>query len=108
MADPGGRSDADPATVSGCYEALRAAVVSGQPQGWRYGHSVLCREGLAGWMAAWTAVSSPSTAGTTTPGPSQPGNPTPFNPDRSTAVLSSLPVPGEIVAVLAQMALAHL
>jgi hypothetical protein len=108
VADPGGRCDADPASLSAGYEALRAAVVSGQPDGWRYGHGVVCREGLAGWMATWTAVNSLPTAGTTTSGLSQLHNPTPFNPDRSIAVLSSLPVPGEIVAVLAQMALAHL
>lgn len=92
------------------YEALRAAVLSGRPEGWRHGHSVLAREGLAGWMAARAAV-APPVAGTTAPSPSDPTTLTPSTPNLhplTTPALSSLRNTGEIVAVLAQMALAHL
>jgi hypothetical protein len=88
------------------YEALRAAVLSGRPEGWRHGHSVLARQGMAAWMAARAAMAPPA-AGTTASSPPVPS--TPSNPNLHPATaLSSLRNTGEIVAVLAQMALAHL
>jgi hypothetical protein len=108
VGDPGTSATHDDrsALVAG-YEALRRAVLGGQPEGWRLGHGVLANAGMAGWVATWTALAPPA-AGTTAP-PSSPFTPTPSvsTPD-PTPTLSSLPNAGEIVAVLAQMALAHL
>ena len=101
-ASPGGGDSVAP---SAGYEALRVAVLSGRADGWRHGHGVLAREGMAGWMAAWAAV-APASAGTTAPQLSDPSTPPCSHPQ--TAPLSSLRGAGEIVAVLAQMALDNL
>lgn len=106
MDDPGLPRDSDGAALLAGYEALRAAVLSGRPDGWRHGHGVLAREGMAGWMAAWAAAAP--AAGTTAPQLSDPSTPTSSKSDATTTVLSSLSNAGEVVAVLAQMALAHL
>lgn len=108
MDDPGPPRGRDGAALSAGYEALRAAVLSGRPEGWQHGHGVLAREGMAGWMAAWAAAAPAPAAGTTAPQPSDPSTPTSSNSDPTTTALSSLRNAGEIVAVLAQMALAHL
>lgn len=108
MDDPGGGvpHGGDHGPLVAGYEALRAAVLAGRPEGWRHGHGVLARQGMAAWMATW-AASAPPAAGTTAPTPSDPS--TPSNPHPSaTQALSSLRNAGEIVAVLAQMTLAHL
>lgn len=91
------------------YEALRAAVVSGQGEAWRHGHGVLAARGLAAWMAAWAALAPAPAAGTPAPQPSDLPTPSPSCPDHpAPPTLSSLRHAGEIVAVLSQMALAHL
>jgi hypothetical protein len=103
--DPAVQNDRDGVALSASYEALRAAVVSGRSDGWRHGHGVLARAGMAGWMAARAAVApTPGTAAPSAPDPSTPPS-SQFDP--TTTALSSLPG-AEIVAVLSQMALAHL
>ena len=84
---------------------------SRQPEGWRHGQGVLAGRGLAAWTATCAAVVSAPAAGT--PAPEHCDPPTPIQsrpPDHDAPVppLSSLPDAGQIVAVLAQMALAHL
>ncbi|MGH9187331.1 MAG: hypothetical protein ACRD0U_16190 [Acidimicrobiales bacterium] len=110
MADPVAvaPSGGDGAALSAGYEALRAAVLSGRPEGWHHGHGVLAREGMAAWMAAWAALAPPLAAGTTASALSNPSTPTTSSSHPTTPALSSLPNAGEIVDVLAQMALAHL
>ena len=96
------------ALVAG-YEALRGAVLGGRPEASRHGHAVLTSRGLAAWMAAWAAVAPAPAEGTPAPEPSDLPTPSPSRPDHSTVpTLSSLRHAGEIVAVLSQMALAHL
>ncbi|MBA3748217.1 MAG: hypothetical protein H0W96_12110 [Solirubrobacterales bacterium] len=76
------------------YERLREAVLCGSPDGFRLGHGVLATRGTVAWIAAVTEVApSPAT-----------GEAAEALPDPNSA---SLPAAGEIVAVLAQMALAH-
>jgi hypothetical protein len=107
VADPDPLPQAhDGVALAAGYEALRAVVLSGRPEGWCHGHGVLAREGMAAWMAAWAAVAPPA-AGTTAPQLSNPSTPA-SSITESTLALSSLQNAGEIVAVLAQMALAHL
>lgn len=107
MDDPGsGVGSGDHDSLVASYEALREAVLSGRPEGWRHGHGVLAREGMAGWMATWATV-TPAAAGTTAPTQSDPSTP-PSSSHLTTPALSSLRNAGEIVAVVAQMALAHL
>lgn len=91
------------------YEAMRAAVLSGRP-GWRHGQGVLAGRGMAAWMATWAALAPVPAAGTPAPDPSDPATPSPSRPTDHPAAhkLPSLRNAGEIVAVLAQMALAHL
>lgn len=104
------RDDRGGALVAG-YEALRVAVLGGEPEGWRHGHGVLARAGMAGWMATWAALAPEPAAGTAAPIPTHPSTPTPSAPaphPATTPALSSLRNAGEVVAVLAQMALAHL
>ena len=73
------------------YEQLRARVLAGHPDGWRLGHALLARRGVAGWIAEQT------------------GGPVPGGPAARAG--GAVPVPtadcAEIVAVLAAMALAH-
>ena len=104
LAESGLRSD--PAVLRAGYEALREAVVGGYSHGWRHGHGVLAGRGVAAWITAWTTP-APDAAGTT----AQRSHP--LSASRSTTcqtpkVLSSRPDAGEVVAVLAQMTLAHL
>jgi hypothetical protein len=112
---------ASPAQSAGRHELLRAAAASGSG-GWRHGLGVLVARGMAAWMAAWAAVEAASpepgaTAGTTpqadaslsttTPSPSTPS--TGGGDAGSTSACSSFLPAGtdQIVAVLAQMTLAH-
>jgi hypothetical protein len=82
---------ADAGALSVEYEALRSAVLSGGAGGWRLGHGVLAARGTVAWIAAV--------------GEAAPVSPPPA-PDPAALAVSSLPVAGEIVAVLAQMTLA--
>jgi hypothetical protein len=90
-------------------------VLTGRPDGWRLGHAVLAGKGMVAWIGAWTTLApAPAlapAAGTSAPDPTVPSTAslsTTSTPsaDPSTA-LSSLPCAGQLVAVLAQMALAH-
>lgn len=95
MADsmPGG-SGGDPVAVRSGYERLRAAVLSGRPDGFRLGHGVLVTRGTVAWITAVTdAAAVPAARG---------GMPEPV----PVSSACSLPAAGEIVAVLAQMAFA--
>jgi hypothetical protein len=77
------------------YEQLRQLVLGGHAEGWRHGLGMLTGKGLAGWMRAWTGSSQPPAA----TAPAAPAAPSPAGPAGTRA--------GEVVAVLAQMALAH-
>jgi hypothetical protein len=94
------------------YEQLRDAAGSAGGDAWRHGLGVLATKGVAAWMAAWTALAVPAAAaaGTTTAAPSA-SAPTPDRGGQgaSACAPSSLPArtTSEIVAVLAQMTLAH-
>lgn len=98
MADPDRHPPVDPATLIGGYEALRLAVVVGRSGGWHLGHGLLAARGLAAWMTAWAV-----------PAPAAPalGPPAAVAATTPSAALRSLPDAGPIVAVLSQMALAH-
>lgn len=101
---------AEPAALAVGYEQLRERVRCGQPDGWRLGHGVLVGRGMVAWIAAWAAIAPPPPAGTQAPDP--PSAPSTLSmsastPSPSDPALSSLPGSGQIVAVLAQMALAH-
>jgi hypothetical protein len=95
------------------YEQLRERVLAGRPDGWRLGHGVLARKGMVAWIGTWTNFASAPAAGTSALDPST----APTTPSLSTttstpsthpsAALSSLPYAGQLVAVLAQMTLAH-
>lgn len=104
MADAPAAEIGPGALVEG-YEALRAAVVAGQAEGWRHGYGMLAAGGMVAWMAAWASLAPAPAAGTPAPS-ADPSTPSPPSTDPSP--LSSLPNAGEIVSVVAQMALAHL
>lgn len=87
------------------YEAMRDAVVGGRAEGWRHGYGVLAGRGMVAWMGAWASLAPAPTAGT--PAASDPSTPSPCFPS-TPSMLSSLHNAGEIVSVVAQMALAHL
>jgi hypothetical protein len=84
----------DPVALRDGYEQLRERVLAGRADGWRLGHAVLARQGVAGWIAAHattgvTAAADAPTARSTT------------------AASASATDCGQLVAVLAEMALAH-
>lgn len=103
---PAAEVESDHSALVESYEAMRDAVVGGRAEGWRHGYGVLARRGMVAWMGAWASLAPAPAAGTPAP-PSDPSTPSlcPTSTDPST--LSSLPA-GEIVSVVAQMALAHL
>jgi hypothetical protein len=70
------------------YERLRACVLSGGPDGQRLGRALLERRGLAAWAHAWHETAPAPAAA---PARAAPGTPAAC---------------GEVVAVLAAMALA--
>ena len=91
------------------YEQLRERVLAGAPDGWRLGHGVLAGKGMVAWIGAWTTFAPAWAAGTSARDPST--APTTTSPStlgsHPSAALSSLPYAGQLVAVLAQMALAR-
>ncbi|MBA2684054.1 MAG: hypothetical protein H0U66_06160 [Gemmatimonadaceae bacterium] len=89
-----GERGGDPGAVRCDYERLREAVLSGCPDGFRLGHGVLVTHGTVAWIAAVTEAVAVVPPGT------EVAEPVPV------PSASSLPAAGEIVAVLAQMALA--
>lgn len=73
---------------------------------------MLAGKGMVAWIGAWTALAPAPAAGTSAPDPPAPTTlsvstttSTPSTP--ASVALSSLPHTGQLVAVLAQMALAH-
>jgi len=78
------------------YERLRARVLAGRPDGWRLGHGLLASRGVAGWIAAGAAR---------TVAAARPADPAATTPPARTD--SDRPGADQLVAVLAQMALAH-
>ena len=71
------------------YEQLRAGVLAGNGQGQRFGLGVMAARGMAAWMTLWQQVPVPPAGGA---GP-------------ATATPSG--GAGEMVRILAAMALAH-
>jgi len=98
--------DPDPAALVEGYEALREAVLGGRAEGWRHGYGTLAGRGMAAWMATRASLAPAPGAGTPAPtsDPSTPATSVTTDP----SMLSSLRNAGEIVSVVAQMALAHL
>jgi hypothetical protein len=99
VADGSGAGQPDPVALRDGYEQLRERVLTGRPDGWRLGHAVLARRGMAGWIAAQTALAS-----------RPPGTPPLDGPPRPAAAAAAPALAadcGQIVAVLAEMALAH-
>jgi hypothetical protein len=91
VADAADRVAHDPVVLRDGYERLRERVLAGRPDGWRLGYALLARRGMAGWMAAQSAV-APAPAADAPAAPAAPG------PEGDC---------GQIVSVLAEMALAH-
>ena len=95
------------------YEQARQVALGGGVQGWRYGLGVLAARGLAAWMAAWAALVSPGAPDPSgTSGQAEP----PSTADRQEggawstgSACTPFPTPAAdaVVAVLAQMTLAH-
>jgi hypothetical protein len=83
----------DPAMLRAGYEQLRERVLAGRADGWRLGHALLARRGMAGWIAAQSTVAA------TQPSSSSPSA-------QRTAARPAADC-GQIVAVLSEMALAH-
>lgn len=82
------------AEVNASYERLRAAVLGGQPDGFRLGHAVLATRGVVAWIAALGSLTGPAPSASERSHPPAGG-------------VVALPNAGKLVAVLAQMTLAH-
>ena len=83
------------AELDASYERLRAAVLGGAPDGFRLGHGVLATRGVVAWIETVTSVASPAA-----PSASERSHP-------PAGEVVTLPNAHKIVAVLAQMTLAH-
>jgi hypothetical protein len=92
VADFGDRHE--PSALHDGYERLRAAVLGGQPDGFRLGHGVLATRGLVAWMRTARSLLAPGPSATTSSHPAM-------------GEVVSLPGADQLVAVIAQMALAH-
>jgi hypothetical protein len=80
-------------TLTGQYEQLRQVALAGHAEGWRHGLGVLATRGMTGWMNACQTVAPPPPAPAARPAR---GSVDALGPDA-----------GELVAVMAAMALAH-
>jgi hypothetical protein len=78
--------------LTGQYEQLRRVALAGHAEGWRHGLGVLAARGMTGWMTACRTVAPPPTAA----------------PARGAGNRALAEGAGELVAVMAAMALAHL
>jgi hypothetical protein len=78
--------------LTGQYEQLRQVALAGSAEGWRHGLGVLAARGMTGWMSACQTVPAP------------PPSPPTVRADTDGVVEAA----GQIVAVMAAMALAHL
>ncbi|WP_239396992.1 hypothetical protein [Frankia sp. CiP3] len=113
-ADPADEATADSAAagdeIAEGYEQLRRRELADGPDAWRYGRGLLAGRGMAAWLAAWSALAIPA-AGTGGTGhaapPASPG--TQEGGETRTTGRASPPAGtgDDLVAVLAQMALAH-
>ncbi|MDA8069684.1 MAG: hypothetical protein M0T77_13920 [Actinomycetota bacterium] len=101
-----GTRAADPAALRTGYERLRAAVLSGQPEGFRLGHGVLLTHGLLAWMRAFSSLAPPVPARQAHEPAAAPGAGTLSGSGPPGGALS-LPGADQLVAVLAQMTLLH-
>lgn len=90
MAESAHHDPKDTGALTGGYERLRAAVLSGGAGGWRLGHGVLSARGMVAWMRTVAEVAPAATAA--------PGTPAPVTPLPAAAA-------DQLVAVLAQMVL---
>jgi hypothetical protein len=99
---------ADPAAAVAGYEQLRERVLAGRPDGWRAGRAVLEARGMVAWLSAWAAA-APAPATTTVLKQSLSASTPSLSASTKSpsTALSSLPDAGRLVAVLAEMALAH-
>jgi len=82
------------AEIDASYERLRAAVLCGEPDGFRLGHGVLATRGVVAWIAALSSLPAPA----------------PRAGERShppAGEVVALPNAQQLVGVLAQMTLAH-
>jgi len=96
----------DPAALRAGYEQLRERVLAGRADGWRLGHAVLARRGMAGWIAAQAALPpAPADAPADDP-PAGAVGPQPGRLAQPPAAAAAAER-AEIVAVLSEMALAH-
>jgi hypothetical protein len=82
------------------YERLRERVLAGRPDGWRLGHGLLVGKGVAAWIAAGTALAP---APRVTPSADRSTNVAPLSARTDSGRFGA----DQLVAVLAQMALAH-
>jgi hypothetical protein len=103
--DSGGR-EADPGALRAGYERLRAAVLSGRPEGFRLGHGVLLTRGMLAWMGASGSLAAPTPGGQARERGAAAGGP-PLADERSADEVVPLTGADQLVAVLAQMALFH-
>jgi hypothetical protein len=92
VTDAGERHDA--CALQDGYEHLRWAVLGGQPDGFRLGHGVLAARGLVAWMHTARSVAAPSLGASR-------------SSDPAAGEVVSPPGAEQLVAVIAQMALAH-
>lgn len=101
-------SNAHAADLAEGYERLRERVLAGAADGWRLGHAVLASKGMVAWIGAWATLHPPApAAGTSAPVSTAPTTLPLSTSSSHPCALSSLPHAEQIVAVLAQMALAH-
>jgi hypothetical protein len=95
------------------YEQARQVALGGGVQGWRYGLGVLAARGAAAWMATWAALTStgaPDPSGTSVQAePPSAADRQEGGAGSTGSACTPFPTPAAeaVVAVLAQMTLAH-
>lgn len=95
------------------YEQARQVALGGGVQGWRYGLGVLAARGVAAWMATWAALAStgaPDPSGTRVQAePPSAAERQKGGAGSAGSACAPFPTPAvdAVVAVLAQMTLAH-
>ena len=94
MADQPAAAVPAEAALTARYEQLRQVALSGHAEGWRHGLGVLANRGMTGWMSACRTI---------TPAPVPPAPPM-----RGAGSHPLVEGGGELVSVMAAMALAHL
>ena len=77
---------------------MRERVLAGRPDGWRLGHALLVGRGVAAWIVACTALVPAATVTQPTHHPAAAATSTRLDGRAGTE---------QLVAVLAEMALAH-